>query len=347
MASWFTIKVARAASFRLDKRILPVFSLLLLVTLTVTIISVGQGEYTISPGDVIRAVLGINTGNDDHRLVVRLFRLPRILLALEVGAALAVSGAILQGITRNPLADPGILGINSGAALAAVAILVYLDNVPIRFLPWAALGGALVMAALIYLLAWRGGSSPIRLILIGIGLAAVANSLTTLMTVFGDINDVQQAFVWLAGSVYGRGWAHVQIMGWWLLLLLPLAILSARYLNTLALGDGSATGLGLAVEWARALLIMLSVALAASAVATAGTIGFVGLVAPHMGRRLVGPNHEALLPVSALLGGLIVLLADFIGRTIIAPSQLPAGIVTAIIGAPYFMILLWQNRDSF
>ncbi|MEM7736799.1 MAG: iron chelate uptake ABC transporter family permease subunit, partial [Deinococcota bacterium] len=116
MASWFTVKVARAASFRLDKRILPVFSLLLLVTLAVTVISVGQGEYTISPGDVIRAVLGINTGNDDHRLVVRLFRLPRILLALEVGAALALSGAILQGITRNPLADPGILGINSGAA---------------------------------------------------------------------------------------------------------------------------------------------------------------------------------------------------------------------------------------
>ena len=346
MGGWLIVRLGQALSFRLDRRFFPVFLVGAALTLVVMVLSVGYGEYRIAPLDVIKAVLGLETGNTDHQLVVRLFRLPRIILALLVGAALATSGAILQGITRNALADPGILGINNGAALAAVALLVYFKDIPVQLLPWAAFGGALATAVCIYLLAWRGGSSPIRLILIGIGFAAVAQALTTLLVVFGDINDVQQAFVWLSGSVYGRGWEEVRTLLWWLIVLLPLTFLSARYLNTLALGDEAATGLGSRVEVQRGFLILLSVALAAGAVAAAGTVGFVGLVAPHITRRLVGPNHEGLLPATALLGGLLVLLADFVGRTVIAPSQLPAGLVTAMIGAPYFMVLLWRYRDS-
>ncbi len=343
--TWRTIRLGKRFSFRIDKRALPVTFVLLLLVLSVGVMSVSYGEYRIAPLDVIKATLGMETGNDDHRLVVRLFRLPRIVLAVLVGSALAVSGAILQGITRNALADPGILGISNGAALAAVSLLIYFDNVPIQLLPWAAFVGALVTAALIYLFAWRGGSSPLRLILIGVGFAAVFQALTTLMVVFGDINDVQRAYVWLSGSVYGRGWEEVRTTALWLAILLPLTFLSARQLNTLALGEESAAGLGLRLELTRGFLILLSVALAAGAVAAAGTIGFVGLVAPHITRRLVGPGHEGLLPATAFTGGLMVLTADFIGRTIIAPSQLPAGIVTAVIGAPYFMYLLWRYRD--
>ena len=343
--TWHTVRLGEKLSFRIDKRALPVTFVLLLLMLGVAVLSVSYGEYRIAPLDVIRATLGMETGNDDHRLVVRLFRLPRIVLAVLVGSALAVSGAILQGITRNALADPGILGISNGAALAAVSLLIYFNDVPIQLLPWAAFGGALVTAALVTLFAWRGGSSPLRLILIGIGFAAVSQALTTLMVVFGDINDVQQAYVWLSGSVYGRGWEEVRVTALWLVILLPLTFLSARQLNTLALGDESAAGLGVRLELTRGFLILLSVALAAGAVAAAGTVGFVGLVAPHITRRLVGPGHEGLLPATALTGGLMVLAADFIGRTVIAPSQLPAGIVTAVIGAPYFMCLLWRYRD--
>ena len=343
--TWRTVRLGRRVSFRLDRRALPVLLALLLLLLAAVILSVSCGEYRIAPLDVVRATFGLETGNDDYRLVVRLFRLPRIVLAALVGAALAVSGAILQGVTRNPLADPGILGISSGAALAAVSLLVYFTAAPALLLPWAAFGGALLSAALIYLLAWRGGSSPLRLILIGIGFAAAAQALTTLLVVFGEINDVQRALVWLSGSVYGRGWAEVRVLALSLAVLLPLTFLSARQLNTLSLGDESATGLGVGLERTRAFLILLSVALAAGAVAAAGTVGFVGLVAPHITRRLVGPGHEGLLPASALTGALLVVLADLVGRTVIAPSQLPAGLVTAVIGAPYFMYLLWRYRD--
>lgn len=343
--TWHTLRLGGWLSFRLDKRVLPVLLVMLLLLLALVVLSVSYGEYRIAPLDVVRATLGLETGNDDHRLVVRLFRLPRIVLAVLVGAALAVSGAMLQGLTRNALADPGILGISNGAALAAVALFIYFTNVPISLLPWAAFGGALVTAALIYLLAWRGGSSPLRLILIGIGFAALAQALTTLMVVFGDINDVQRAYVWLAGSVYGRGWEHVRVMALWLSVLMPAALLSSRQLDVLALGEESAVSLGARLERARALLITLSVALAAGAVAVAGTIGFVGLVAPHVTRRLVGPGHGGLLPCAALTGALLVVAADFVGRTIIAPSQIPAGIVTAMIGAPYFMYLLWRYRE--
>ena len=250
--TWRTVRLGQRVSFRLDRRALPVLLVLLFLLLAVVISSVSYGEYRIAPLDVVRATLGLETGNDDYRLVVRLFRLPRIVLAALVGAALAVSGTILQGVTRNPLADPGILGISSGAALAAVSLLVYFTAAPALLLPWAAFGGALLSAALIYLLAWRGGSSPLRLILIGIGFAAAAQALTTLLVVFGDINDVQRALVWLSGSVYGRGWAEVRVLALSLAALLPLTFLSARQLNTLSLGDESATGLGLGLERTRA-----------------------------------------------------------------------------------------------
>jgi iron complex transport system permease protein len=333
-AVWTTIRPhALPISFRVGRRVLPVALALLAFALVVLILSVSYGEYDIPPLDVVRTILGIPTEDArNHELVIWTFRLPRILLAFLVGAALGVSGTLMQGVTRNPLADPGLL---------------YFDDVPLALLPFAAFGGALLAAVTIYALAWKhGGSATIRLILIGIALEAVLAALLNLLIIFGDIREVQQAFVWLTGSVYGRDWDYVATLGLWLLVLLPLAFVFARQLNVLNLGDEPARGLGQRVEGARLLLMTISVGLAAAAVAVSGTIGFVGLVVPHITRRLVGPAHEGLLPISALFGGALLMLADLIGRWVISPSELPVGIVTAIIGAPYFLYLLYRNRHG-
>ncbi len=342
--SWNTIRLGRF-SFKLDRRVLPVSLVLIVIAISVLVVSISYGEFDISPFEVLQTILGQETSDSRHELVVWTFRMPRILVAFMVGAALAVSGTILQGITRNPLADPGILGVTSGASLAAVLMIVWLD-VSLEWLPIAAFTGAMVMAVLIFVFTWNGGSSPVRLILVGVGMAAVASALTNLMIVFGEINQVQQATIWLAGSVYGRGWDHVHTIALWLAILLPVSILMARQLNTLNLGDDLAKGLGLKVEVQRVFLLIISVALAAIAVSVSGTIGFVGLVAPHITRRLVGPSHEGLVPMSALLGGVLLMFSDLIGRWVISPSELPVGIVAAMIGAPYFAFLLYQTRNQ-
>ncbi len=227
-----------------------------------------------------------------------------------------------------------------------MTLIVAFPSVSAAFLPPAAFGGAVVVAALLYALAWRGNSSPIRIILIGVGLGAVATALTTLMIVFGDIYDVSRALIWLTGSVYGQGWERVWPFLPWLLLFAPLAFLSSRHLNALSLGDEVAKGLGARVEVERGVLLLTSVALAGSAVATAGTVGFVGLMAPHIARQLVGPSHGGLLPTAAMTGGMLVVLADLVGRTMFAPTEIPCGIVTSAIGAPYFLYLLYGSRNA-
>lgn len=350
-STWFAWRSKRLpVSFKLDKRVPLAAFVILAFTAIVIVISISYGEYDISPLEVVQTLTHtLSPEHSDYRnfnLVVFTFRLPRIWVAFLVGAALATSGAIMQSITRNPLAEPGILGVSSGAGLAAVFCIVWLRDVPANVLPIAAFTGAFVTFAAIYILAWKGSStSPIRLILIGVAIASMLDSLITLMLVFGNINDVQQAYVWLTGSVYGRNWEHVNTMALWLIVLLPLAFISARQLNALNLGEDLAKSLGQRVELQRAFLLIISVALAAVSVSVSGTIGFVGLVAPHITRRLVGPSHEGLLPVTALFGGALLVIADLIGRWVISPSELPIGIVTALIGAPYFMFLLYRSRS--
>jgi iron complex transport system permease protein len=310
------------------------------------VINVGRGEYPISPLDIVKTVLGIDTGNPDHAFVIHHLRLPRTLVAFMVGVALAISGTIFQGLTRNPLADPGIIGINAGASLAAVTVIILFPAAPIYTLPLSAFAGALLMAMLIYSLAWNNGSSPMLLILMGVGLSAIASAFTSLMITFGEIYSVSDALVWLAGSVYGRTWEQVFSFLPWLIVFVPMALTLARHLNALNLGDDVAKGLGSRVEWQRGLLVLVGVALAGAGVATAGMIGFVGLIAPHLGRQLVGTNNEGLIPTSALLGGVIVVAADLLGRTLFAPIEIPCGVVTAAIGAPYFLYLLIRNRKK-
>lgn len=332
-------------SLRLDPRAAAVFVALALLAFAGVVANVGVGEYPIPPLDVVRALFGVGSG-EEYSLIVNVLRLPRALVAVLVGAALAVSGAILQGVTRNDLAAPDIIGINAGAGLAAVALIVALPSVPAAYLPLAAFAGAATVALFLYALAWRGSSSPARLILIGVGLNAVAVALTTVMVTFGEIQQVSQALVWLTGSVYGRSWEDVFLILPWVALFLPLALLRSRHLDALNFGDEVAKGLGSRVELERGLLVLTSVALAASAVATAGTVGFVGLMAPHIARRMVGSAHGGLLPVTAMTGGSLVVLADLAGRTLFAPVEIPCGIVTSVVGAPFFLYLLYRSRSK-
>lgn len=343
--NWLVIRPKRFPfSFRVERRVPYVLLALGVVTLAAMVISVGQGEYSIPPLDVVKTILGIETGNADYGFIVNTLRLPRAIAAFLVGVGLAIAGTITQGITRNPLAAPGIIGVNAGASLAAVTLLILLPAAPVSALPAAAFGGALTVALLIYLLAWQGGSSPVRLILVGIGFKLIASALTNLMITFGEINRVSQALVWLEGSVYGRSWEEVGALLPWLLVFGSLALLMGRELNALNLGDEVARGLGTRVEWRQGLLLLCSVALAGASVATAGAIGFVGLMAPHLGRKLVGASHEGLLPTAAMMGGMIVVLADLLGQLLFAPTEIPCGTITAAVGTPFFMYLLIAIR---
>ena len=343
---WFVVRPHWLPfSVRVDKRVPPVAALMLLATLAVMIVNIGVGEYPISPLDVVKTIIGAPTNNPDHSFIVNTLRLPRMLVAALVGMALGMAGAVMQGITRNALADPGIIGISAGASLAAVTLIVVVQNVSASLIPFASFSGAALAALLIYLLAWRKGDSPMRLVLVGIGIASVAGALTTLMITFGDIYDVQRALIWLTGSVYGRSWKEFWSLLPWLLIFAPMALFLARDLNALNLGEEVAHSLGSRVAIQRGLLLLTVVALAGASVAVAGLIGFVGLVAPHLARRLVGPLHEGLLPTAGLLGAFIVVAADLVGRTIFAPIELPCGLVTAAIGAPFFVYLLIRGRN--
>lgn len=337
-------------SFLIDKKSVKVFSVMSIVAALVFIISTGLGDMKISPMTVVSVFFG--GGTDMERLVVQSFRLPRIIVALMVGMALAIAGGILQGIIRNPLASPDILGITGGAAVAVVGFLAYFSNesnaltVSIKWMPLAAFVGAGTIALLVYFLAWKNGVSPIRLVLIGIGISALMQAFTTLMMILGPIYRASQANIWITGTVHGSTWANVATVVPWTVVLMIIAFVMARKLNVQELGDEIATSVGGRVQRQRFGLLMVSTALIGSSVAFAGGIGFVGLMAPHMARRLVGSAFGALLPVSALIGGILVMVADLIGRTLFSPLEIPAGVFTAGIGAPYFIYLLFKTRNS-
>jgi iron complex transport system permease protein len=331
-------------SFLIHKKTFLVSALLLLLTIVLFFVSAGLGDMKIDPLEVIHTLLG--KGTEDNTLVIHTLRLPRIIVALLVGASLAVAGAILQGIIRNPLASPDIVGITGGASLAAVAFITYLSGtVSIRWLPLAAIVGAGLVSVIIYTMAWKRGVSPIRLVLIGIGMASAMSALTTMMLLLSPIYSVSQAYIWLTGSVYGSNWENVLTLLPWTLIFLPLAFVLARNINVQELGDEIATSVGSAVQRQRFILLFISVALAGSAVAIGGGIGFVGLIAPHMARRLVGPSFGGLIPVTAMIGGLIVLMADTVARTAFLPLDIPAGVFTSGIGAPFFIYLLYRSRN--
>lgn len=305
----------------------------------------GWGDSYISPSDVLRTIFG--SGQGEYDFIIMTLRLPRVLTALLVGSALGVSGAILQGVIRNPLASPDIIGITGGATAAAVTFITFLTgSVSIKLLPVAAVAGALLVSLLVYSLSWQRGVTPIRLVLIGIGLSAAAKAATTLMIVMGPTILASKAYLWMTGSVYGASWDNVYTVLPAVLIGIPLALYFARSLNAQELGDDVAGSLGVAVQRHRFVLVLISVVLAGFAVSVAGAIGFIGLIAPHLARRWTGRMFGGLLLMSALTGGLLVFLADLIARTVFYPLDIPAGVFTAGIGAPFFIYMLFRNRNQ-
>lgn len=351
MKKYRTLRLPKGtASFLLDKKAITVITTLFITVIAVMIFSTGMGDMKLSPIQVINALLG--NGSKMETLVVNSFRLPRILVAFLVGISLAVAGAILQGLIRNPLASPDIIGITGGASVAVVAFLaIYSDTsnsltISIKWLPVGAFVGATIVALLVYFLSWKNGVSPIRLVLIGIGISSLTQAVTTLLMVLGPIYQASQANIWLTGTVYGSTWENVSILFPWTLLLLVITMVMARRLNVQELGDELATSVGSSVQRQRFTLLLIATGLTGGAVAFGGAIGFVGLMAPHIARKLVGSAFGVLIPVSGLIGAILVVVADLIGRTVFSPIEVPAGVFTAAIGAPYFVYLLYKSRNA-
>lgn len=279
-------------------------------------------------------------------------RAPRVLAAIVAGAALALAGTMVQATARNPLAEPGILGITGGAGLGAVVVVTAVAGTA-----WgngvAASNGAMLVAAvvgglvafgLVYLLAWRGGLHADRLVLIGIGLGYLTTALTTFLLLNSDPWNTPRIYTWLSGTTYGRDFAQIMPVVVVLALAVPLAVVVRRELDLLALDDDTPRLVGVRLERSRLLVLAVAAVLAATSVTAVGVVGFVGLVAPHAARALVGGRHARVLPVAMLLGAVLLGLADTLGRTVIAPAQLPAGLAVALLGAPYFVWLLARSR---
>jgi len=281
-------------------------------------------------------------GESVHQTIIIDVRLPRIVIGALVGGCLAASGALLQGIMKNPLADPGIIGVSSGAGLAAIITMVLLPQYG-YLLPIAAFLGALITSLVIYLLAWDKSTSPVKIILAGVAINALLGAVMNgIMVVYSD--RVQSVLPWLAGGLTGKGWYHLNFMAPYAIISLMLSFFAIRPANLLLLGDDTAKLLGQKVEVQRFLLIILASLLAGVAVSVAGLIGFVGLVVPHIIRILVGDDYTFVLPISIVGGAALVVFADTIARSWFDPIELPVGILLACLGAPFFLILLRKRR---
>lgn len=323
-------------SVRLDPRSVTVSVAVAVTAAGVFAWSLTVGDFPVPLADVLAHLTGRDTR--DAGFIVGTLRLPRGLTALLVGAAFGCSGAILQRLARNPLASPDIIGVNSGAAVAAVFTIVVLHRTSSQ-VTLAALAGATGTALTIYALAYRNGVTGYRLVLVGIGITAMCSSATSYLLTRAEIFDAQRATVWLTGSLNARSWDHVRPVAVAMGVLVPCAVGLSRQLRLLELGDDAARGLGTRVEAARAGLLLTSVALAAVATAAAGPIAFVALAAPQIARRLTGGGALALVP-AALCGALLLTASDLAARRLFAPTELPVGVLTAILGAPYLLYLL-------
>lgn len=283
---------------------------------------------------------GLFAGGEQY-FTIHEYRFPRVLIAVLVGAMLASAGVLIQGVIRNPLASPDILGVSHGAGLAAVALMTLFPTVSVYWLPPAALAGG-IASALILAFVCGGNTSPVRLAITGVALSALYSSAIDFLILTQPL-EINNALLWLTGSLWGRSWPQLTLLWpWWLLL--PIVLWLSHALNLLTLGDERATNLGISVNWVRAGALLVAVMWTSAAVAVCGPISFLGLVAPHLARQLVGGKHQNLLPTAMLVGALLLLVADLVARTIDPPIELPAGIMTAIIGAPYFLYLLIKMR---
>lgn len=329
----------------IKKQRLIISVLFVLIILTI-VTSLGLGYSSVSYNRILPTILGQGTFKEEF--VLFSIRLPRILVTLLAGMALAISGAILQGLTRNDLADPGIIGINSGAGVGIAVFFLFfpIDAASFAFmLPAVAFTGALVTAILIYLFSYKKGIGlqPVRLILVGIGFSMAFSGGMIVIISAAERQKVDFIARWLAGNIWGTDWPFILALLPWILILIPFTLYKANKLNLLGLSDPVAIGVGVSIERERIILLLTAVALAASAVSVTGGIAFIGLMAPHLAKALIGPRNQLFLPIAMLIGGWLLLFADTIGRNLLEPEGIPAGIMTALIGAPYFVYLLLRK----
>lgn len=345
----------RPAAIRRSTAVTVILVLLLLLCIAV-VVSAAIGSAGI-PLQRLIAQFGLTAADpatfDRDALVLWSIRLPRIALAAMIGALLSVSGAMMQGLFRNPLADPAMVGVSSGAAFAAAVTIVIADryviasgaSAPFEILPLAALVGALITTAALYRIATRHGQTSIAVFLLGgLAIAALTNAGIGFLVFMADDRQLRDITFWLLGSLGGATWHKAGIVFPFLILVVAGMPLVARGLDLLALGESEAFHMGIPVERLKRTAIVLVAVAVGAAVAFCGIIGFVGIVVPHLLRLAVGPGHRLLLPASMLLGATLLLAADFAARTLAAPAELPIGIVTAIVGAPFFLVLLLRQR---
>jgi len=301
-------------------------------------LSIRLGTYTLSFEEIWAAF----QPDDKNYFTLMEYRLPRAVLAILLGGALAISGVLVQSVVRNPLASPDILGINNAAGLIAVSVLMFLPNLAFYWMPiFAFLGG--VLSFVILWIVCGFNFRPIKMAIIGVALSALWAAISHYLMLTNPV-EINTAMLWLTGSLWGRSWSYLNVVLPWLLVLLPLPFIFCRDLDTLGLGENKASTLGVTVNKVQISVLVLAVALSTTAVAICGPIAFLGLVAPHLARRLVGGRHRTLLPAALIIGALLLQLSDILARVIDPPTELPAGILTAIIGAPYFFYLLMRTK---
>ena len=301
-------------------------------------LSIRLGTYTLSFEEIWAAF----QPDDKNYFTLMEYRLPRAVLAILLGGALAISGVLVQSVVRNPLASPDILGINNAAGLVAVSVLMFLPNLAFYWMPiFAFLGG--VLSFVILWIVCGFNFRPIKMAIIGVALSALWAAISHYLMLTNPV-EINTAMLWLTGSLWGRSWSYLNVVLPWLIVLLPLPFIFCRDLDTLGLGENKASTLGVTVNKVQISVLVLALALSTTAVAICGPIAFLGLVAPHLARRLVGGRHRTLLPAALIIGALLLQLSDILARVIDPPTELPAGILTAIIGAPYFFYLLMRTK---
>ena len=301
-------------------------------------LSIRLGTYTLSFEEIWAAF----QPDDKNYFTLMEYRLPRAVLAILLGGALAISGVLVQSVVRNPLASPDILGINNAAGLVAVSVLMFLPNLAFYWMPiFAFLGG--VLSFVILWIVCGFNFRPIKMAIIGVALSALWAAISHYLMLTNPV-EINTAMLWLTGSLWGRSWSYLNVVLPWLVVLLPLPFIFCRDLDTLGLGENKASTLGVTVNKVQISVLVLAVALSTTAVAICGPIAFLGLVAPHLARRLVGGRHRTLLPAALIIGALLLQLSDILARVIDPPTEFPAGILTAIIGAPYFFYLLMRTK---
>lgn len=331
------------------RRAIGVSLALAVLGLAVILISLNTGTIRLPPATVMKALFGY--GTVEEHMILYEYRQPRIVITMLAGIGLGVAGAVFQSISRNSLADPGILGIHSGAAFGLIVYVSFfrtMEGSATLMIPLFTLVGGTIIACIIFLLAYDRyrGLMPIRLILVGIAIEAGVSALTLLLSLRLDEDTYAFTARWLAGSVWGRDWVHVWSLLPWIAVFVPLVYYRSRTLDLFALGDATAAGVGGNVTRSRIVLLLFAIALSCASVAMIGGIGFIGLAAPQIAKRLVGPRHRHFLPVAALVGLVILVTADTIGRSVFQPNAVPAGVIVAAIGGPYFLYLLFRRKKT-